>query len=130
MTVRLTDANSVAGSLYAEADQQINVSDVVVGNIFTASPDGVFSQSCHASGNLNTGCGTVTYYNQDNTSPTLNDTILTGPNGIIDAVTNPGGSPYAPDGFYSYDCGDTGLGNRNYFRIFGGIGEISQVATC
>ena len=102
---------------------------MIVGTYFTASPTGVISESCHVSGNLNTGCGTVAYYNQDNTSPTVDDIILTGPDGEITA-SNPGGSPYAAAGYYSYDCGDIGLGNRNYFHIDDADGKISIVDVC
>jgi hypothetical protein len=33
-------------------------------------------------------------------------------------------------GYYSYNCSNTGSGNRNYFQIQGNDGVIDVVSTC
>ena len=117
LTIRLSDAGG-----YSEKVQQINVIVSVIGTPFTASPAGTFNQSCHFSGSINPNCGTNQYYNQTSATPTVNDIIRQGPNGAS--------SPLASLGYYSYDCGSTGAGNRKYFRIAGNDGKITQVSTC
>ena len=124
LTIKLEDANGNAssGSLSATATQQIVVNSSIIGNAFTASDPGVFNQTCNINGAVNATCGTVTYYNQTSLSPSLNDIIRTGPNGAS--------SPLASPGYYSYACGQTGVGNRRFFRIAGNDGKITQVSTC
>jgi hypothetical protein len=132
LTIRLEDANgnTINGSSFIEASQTINVASVEIGAYLNASPGGVQSQSCNASGALNPNCGTVLYYNNgsvSNPNPTQNivvvgDVIRTGPNG-----TN---SPVAPAFYYSYRCNQTGSGNRRFFQINNSNGIVSLVDQC
>jgi hypothetical protein len=126
LNIKLEDAyNGVdlaTGSLNRIVVQQVVVNSSVIGNVFTASQPGVFNQSCNFNGALNATCGTVTYYNQTSGTPTVNDIIRTGPNGASSSL--------ALAGYYSYDCGSTGNGNRKYFVIAGNDGKITVVSTC
>jgi len=128
LTIKLEDAYNngalASGSLNQTAAQQIVVGSSVVGNAFTASEPGVFNNTCHPSGALNSTCGTVTYYNQTSLAPTEDDVIRTGPNGAS--------SPLASIGRYSYECSQTGVGNRRFFEIDGsnGAGVITDVGSC
>ena len=94
----------------------------VIGTEFTASAASVFSQACHFSGSSNPTCGDNLYYNQTSSTPTVGDEIRQGPNGSS--------SPLAVPGYYSYNCSNTGSGNRNYFQIQGNDGIIDVVSTC
>ena len=126
LTIKLQDANgNVAnGSLFVEATQTIEVASLEIGFPFYASPSGVFNQSCNINGSLNSDCGSNLYYNQTSNSatPSVGDEIRQGPNG-----TN---SPLATAGYYSYNCGQTGTGNRRYFFIGGNDGVVDTVSTC
>ena len=127
LTIKLEDTwNGVSlgtGSKNQTASQSVTVVSSVIGTPFTASQPGVVNQSCYFDGSLNATCGTVTYYNQTNATPTIGDEIRTGPSG--------GSSPLAAAGYYSYNCGNTGSGNRNYFKIdSSSLGIIDDVATC
>jgi len=126
LTIKLQDANgNVAnGSLFVEATQTIEVASLEIGFPFYASPSGVFNQSCNINGSLNSDCGSNLYYNQTSNSatPSVGDEIRQGPNG-----TN---SPLATAGYYSYNCGQTGAGNRRYFFIGGNDGVVDTVSTC
>ena len=118
LTIRLSDAGG-----YVETTQQINVVTSAIGTPFTASPAGTFNQSCSINAlPVNSLCGVDTYYNQTSSLPTENDIIRQGPNG--------GSSAFAIAGTYSYDCGNTGLNNRKFFRINGNDGKINLVSTC
>jgi hypothetical protein len=94
----------------------------VIGTQFFASDPGVQQQSCSNTGALNSTCGDNIYYNQTSSTPTVNDEIRVGPNGSS--------SPLAQAGYYSYNCQNTGSGNRNYFQIQGNDGLIDVVSTC
>jgi hypothetical protein len=123
LTIKLEDANgnTTNGSLSSTANQQVVVNSTVIGTLFYASDPGVQSQSCHFSGSVNSTCGQSVYYNQTSSSPTVGDEIRTGPNGSS--------SPLAPAFYYSYNCNNTGLGNRNFFKV-GANGIITIVSTC
>ncbi len=126
LTIKVEDAYNgsalASGSLNQTATQDINIVSSVIGTLFYASDSGVFNQSCHINGSLNSTCGQSVYYNQTSSSPTVGDEIRVGPNGSS--------SPLAAAGYYSYNCGNTGLGNRNYFQISGNDGVIDVVSTC
>ena len=126
LTIKLEDAyNGSAlanGSLNQTATQQIGIISAIIGTQFEASAPSVFSQACHFSGSSNPTCGDNLYYNQTSSSPTVGDEIRQGPNG--------GSSPLAVAGYYSYNCSNTGSGNRNYFQIQGNDGVIDVVSTC
>jgi len=125
LEIRLHDANADTsnGSLYDTKTLSVSVASTVIGTPFTASPSGVINQSCASDGSLNPLCGTATFYNQTSVSPTVNDEIRTGPSGSA--------SPLAAAGYYSYDCGTTGAGNRKYFKILASsLGIIDTVSTC
>ncbi len=125
LTVKLEDAYNgsalASGSESRTATQQVVVNSAVIGTPFFASDPGVQSQSCHFSGALNSTCGQSVYYNQTSSSPTVGDEIRTGPNGSS--------SPLAPAFYYSYNCSNTGFGNRNFFKV-GTNGIITIVSTC
>ncbi len=125
LTIKLEDTYNgsalASGSLNQTATQDINIVSAAIGTLFFASDPGVQSQSCHFSGALNSTCGQSVYYNQTSSSPTVNDEIRVGPNGSS--------SPLATTGYYSYNCNNTGSGNRNYFQI-GANGIITIVSTC
>ena len=126
LTIKLEDAYNgsalASGSLSQTATQQIGVISAVIGTEFTASAASVFSQACHFSGSSNPTCGDNLYYNQTSSTPTVGDEIRQGPNGSS--------SPLAVPGYYSYNCSNTGSGNRNYFQIQGNDGIIDVVSTC
>ena len=126
LTVKLEDAYNgsalASGSENRTATQQIGIVSAVVGTLFEASAPSVFSQACHFSGSSNPTCGDDLYYNQTSSSPTVGDEIRQGPNGSS--------SPLAVAGYYSYNCNNTGSGNRNYFQIQGNDGIIDVVSTC
>ena len=126
LTIKLEDAwngtSLDSGSLNQTATQQVVVNSSVIGNIFYASPSGVFSQTCNINGSVNSQCGDNVYYNQTSLAPSVNDIIRTGPNGAS--------SPLASAGYYSYECGQSGVGNRRYFQITGSDGKITTVSTC
>jgi hypothetical protein len=126
LTVKLEDAYNgsalASGSLSQTATQQIGVISAIIGTQFEASAPSVFSQACHFSGSSNPTCGDNLYYNQTNSTPTVGDEIRQGPNGSSSAL--------AVAGYYSYNCSNTGSGNRNYFQIQGNDGIIDVVSTC
>ena len=126
LTVKLEDAYNgsalASGSLSQTATQQIGVISAIIGTQFEASAPSVFSQACHFSGSSNPTCGDNLYYNQTNSNPTVGDEIRQGPNGSSSAL--------AVAGYYSYNCSNTGSGNRNYFQIQGNDGIIDVVSTC
>jgi len=65
------------------------------------------------------------YYNNTTNSatPQVGDVIRQGPNGSS--------SPVAAAGYYSYNCGQTGLGNRRIFEIQSNTtGVVTSVTTC
>jgi hypothetical protein len=129
LIVKLTDANAATGSIVAQHNLSITVSVTVIGNQFFASQPGNNILACAPGGGANTTCGSISYYCQETLVgglPSAGDTILTGPNGIIDPVTNPGGSPYAIAGDYSLDCNSI-QGTREYFRIAGSDGKVSSL---
>ena len=78
---------------------------------FLASPPGVFNETCYYDGTQNPACGNTSYWNITTASgtPQIGDEIRTGPNGTS--------SPLAAVGKYSYNCVETGFGNRRYFDI-------------
>ena len=123
LTIKLEDANgnTTNGSLSSTATQEVIVNSTVIGTLFFASDPGVQQQSCHFSGALNSTCGQSVYYNQTSSSPTVGDEIRTGPNGSS--------SPLASAFYYSYNCNNTGSGNRNFFKV-GANGIITIVSTC
>ena len=126
LTIKLEDAYNgsalASGSLSQTATQQIGVISAVIGTEFNASAPSVFSQACHFSGSSNPTCGDNLYYNQTSSTPTVGDEIRQGPNGSSSALAVPG--------YYSYNCSNTGSGNRNYFQIQGNDGIIDVVSTC
>ena len=126
LTIQLEDTfnntNTASGSLSVTATQQITISSSIIGTAFQASGVTVFNGTCNVNGQVSPDCGTVTYYNQTSSSPTVGDEIRTGPNGASSSL--------ALAGYYSYNCGNTGVNNRNYFQIAGNDGEIDVVATC
>ena len=126
LTIKLEDANgnTVNGSLSATATQQVVVNSTVVGFPFNASPSSVFSATCNVNGQQNPDCGSNLYYNNTTNSgtPQVGDVIRQGPNGS--------NSPLAIAGYYSYNCGQTGSGNRRYFFIGGNDGVVDTVSTC
>ena len=126
LTIRLEDANGniANGSLHVDATQQVVVTSTVVGFPFYASPPSVFSASCHINGQQNPDCGSNLYYNNTTNSgtPLPGDVIRQGPNGSS--------SPLAASGVYSYNCAQTGLGNRRYFDINNSNGVVDVVSTC
>jgi hypothetical protein len=126
LTVKLEDAYNgsalASGSLSQTATQEIGIVSAVIGTLFEASAPSVFSQACHFSGSSNPTCGDNLYYNQTSSTPTVGDEIRQGPNGSS--------SPLAVAGYYSYNCNNTGSGNRNYFQIQGNDGIIDVVSTC
>ena len=125
LTIKLEDAYNgsalASGSENRTATQEINIVSAVIGTLFFASDPGVQQQSCHFSGALNSTCGQSFYYNQTSSSPTVGDEIRVGPNGSS--------SPLAPAFYYSYNCNNTGSGNRNFFKV-GANGIITIVSTC
>ena len=126
LTIKLEDAYNgsalASGSLSQTATQQVGVISAVIGTEFNASAASVFSQACHFSGSSNPTCGDNLYYNQTSSTPTVGDEIRQGPNGTSSAL--------AVSGYYSYNCSNTGSGNRNYFQIQGNDGIIDVVSTC
>jgi len=126
LTIRLEDANGniANGSLHVDATQQIVVASTVIGFPFYASPPSVFSASCNINGQQNPNCGSNLYYNNTTNSgtPQVGDVIRQGPNGSS--------SPLAASGVYSYNCGQTGFGNRRYFDINNSNGVVDIVSTC
>ena len=126
LTIQVEDAyngsNTALGSLSQTANQQITVDSSIIGTALQASGVTVFNGTCNINGQVSLDCGTVTYYNQTSSSPTVGDEIRTGPNGSS--------SPLALAGYYSYNCSSTGINNRNYFQISGNDGVIDVVSTC
>ena len=126
LTIQLEDTfnntNTASGSLSITATQQITISSSIIGTAFQASGVTVFNGTCNVNGQVSPDCGTVTYYNQTSSSPTVGDEIRTGPNGASSSL--------ALSGYYSYNCGNTGVNNRNYFQISGSDGVIDVVDTC
>ena len=126
LTIRLEDANGniANGSLHVDATQQIVVASTVIGFPFYASPPSVFNASCNINGQQNPNCGSNLYYNNTTNSgtPQVGDVIRQGPNGSS--------SPLAAAGVYSYNCGQTGFGNRRYFDINNSNGVVDIVSTC
>ena len=126
LTIKLEDANgnTTNGSLSSTATQQVVVNSTVIGFPFYASPPSVFSASCNINGQLNPDCGSNLYYNNTTNSgtPQVGDVIRQGPNGSS--------SPLAASGVYSYNCAQTGLGNRRYFDINNSNGVVDIVSTC
>tara|TARA_R110000782_G_scaffold214908_1_gene302679 strand:+ start:7 stop:3849 length:3843 start_codon:yes stop_codon:yes gene_type:complete len=105
LIIRLTDANSSAGSLFVEATQQVVVSSTQVGYFFYGSPSGTFLEACPAFDAEPANCNAqrTLYYSQSVLSsglPTAGSEIRTGPSG-----TN---SPLAVAGFYSVGQCTTG----------------------
>ena len=123
LTVRLTDANSVTGSLYDEADQQISVSTVEIGYKFLSSQQGgTFTLFCSGSGAPYPSCSSLYLYSQTalvGGYPAIGAEIRTGPNGTS--------SPLAAVGFYSLNCG--GPNTREYFQIGGSNGQVTNLFT-
>ena len=126
LTIQLEDTfnntNTASGSLSITATQQITITSSIIGTAFQASGVTVFNGTCNVNGQVSPDCGTVTYYNQTSSSPTVGDEIRTGPNGASSSL--------ALSGYYSYNCGNTGVNNRNYFQITGSDGVIDVVDTC
>ena len=126
LTIQLEDTfnntNTANGSLSITATQQITITSSIIGTAFQASGVTVFNGTCNVNGQVSPDCGTVTYYNQTSSSPTVGDEIRTGPNGASSSL--------ALAGYYSYNCSNTGVNNRNYFQISGNDGEIDVVSTC
>jgi hypothetical protein len=128
LTIKLEDAYNgsalASGSLNQTATQQIGIVSAVIGFPFNASPPSVFNASCNINGSQNPQCGSNLYYNNTTNSgtPQVGDVIRQGPNGSS--------SPLAAAGVYSYNCGQTGLGNRRIFRINTNTGVVDSVSTC
>ena len=126
LTIQLEDTfnntNTASGSLSITATQQITITSSIIGTAFQASGVTVFNGTCNVNVQVSPDCGTVTYYNQTSSSPTVGDEIRTGPNGASSSL--------ALSGYYSYNCGNTGVNNRNYFQITGSDGVIDVVDTC
>jgi len=126
LTIQLEDTfnntNTASGSLSVTATQQITITSSIIGTAFQASGVTLRNGTCNINGQVSPDCGTVTYYNQTSSSPTVGDEIRTGPNGASSSL--------ALSGFYSYNCGNTGVNNRNYFQIIGSDGVIDEVDTC
>lgn len=128
LTIKLEDAYNgsalASGSLNQTATQQIGIVSAVIGFPFNASPPSLFNASCNINGSQNPQCGSNLYYNNTTNSgtPQVGDVIRQGPNGSS--------SPLAAAGVYSYNCGQTGLGNRRIFRINTNTGVIDSVSTC
>ena len=128
LTVKLEDAYNgsalASGSLSQTATQQIGIVSATIGFPFNASPPGLFNNSCNINGSQNPDCGSNLYYNNTTNSgtPQVGDVIRQGPNGSS--------SPLAAAGVYSYNCGQTGLGNRRIFRINTNTGVVDSVSTC
>ena len=126
LTIKLEDANgnTTNGSLNSTATQQVVVNSTVIGFPFYASPPSLFNASCNINGSQNPDCGSNLYYNNTTNSgtPQVGDVIRQGPNGSS--------SPLAAAGVYSYNCAQTGLGNRRIFRINTNTGVVDSVSTC
>jgi len=128
LTIKLEDAYNgsalASGSLNQTATQEINIVSAAIGFPFYASPPSVFNASCHINGSQNPDCGSNLYYNNTTNSgtPQVGDVIRQGPNGSS--------SPLAAAGVYSYNCGQTGFGNRRYFDINNSNGVVDVVSTC
>ena len=128
LTIKLEDAYNgsalASGSLNQTATQEVNVVSAAIGFPFYASPPSVFSASCHINGQQNPDCGSNLYYNNTTNSgtPQVGDVIRQGPNGSS--------SPLAASGVYSYNCAQTGFGNRRYFDINNSNGVVDIVSTC
>ena len=128
LTIKLEDAYNgsalASGSLNQTATQEVNVVSAAIGFPFYASPPSVFSASCHFNGQQNPDCGSNLYYNNTTNSgtPQVGDVIRQGPNGSS--------SPLAASGVYSYNCAQTGFGNRRYFDINNSNGVVDIVSTC
>jgi len=128
LTIKLEDAYNgsalASGSLNQTATQQIGIVSAVIGFPFYASPPSVFNASCNINGSQNPQCGSNLYYNNTTNSgtPQVGDVIRQGPNGSS--------SPLAAAGVYSYNCGQTGLGNRRIFEINTNAGVVDSVSTC
>ena len=103
-------------------NQQVVVNSSVVGFAFSASAVGVFNSVCNINGSISPSCGTVTYYNRTTNSgtPLVNDVIAQGPNQ---------NSAFAAAGYYSFNCAQTGLGNRRYYQV-GANGVVTSVNQC
>jgi len=122
LLIKLEDAwnGSSANGGSVSVTQQIILDGGTVGSPFYASDPGSFNQTCQVlpgpppTGPQNPNCGTGNggnpYYNitQGTATIQVGDVIATGPNAS---------SPKAGQGVYSYDCGQSGLGNRKYFSI-------------
>ncbi len=127
LTIKLEDAYNgsalASGSLNQTATQEVNVVSAAIGFPFYASPPSVFNASCHINGQQNPDCGSNLYYNNTTSStPQVGDVIRQGPNGSS--------SPLAASGVYSYNCAQTGFGNRRYFDINNSNGVVDIVSTC
>ena len=118
------NGSSVAnpGALSVTVNQQVVVNSSVVGFAFSASAVGVFNSVCNINGSISPSCGTVTYYNRTTNSgtPLVNDVIAQGPNQ---------NSAFAAAGYYSFNCAQTGLNNRRYYKV-GANGVVTNVDQC
>jgi len=138
LLIKLEDAwngSSVNGG-FLNVTQQIILDGGTIGTPFFASDPGNFNQTCQVlpgsppTGPQNPNCGTGNggnaYYNttQGTSTVAVDDVIATGPNAS---------SPKAGQGVYSYDCGQSGLGNRKYFSITDSnpnTGIVTAAGTC
>ena len=95
--------------------QNITINNSTSGFQFEASPPGTYSQSCSVLPR-NPLCGDNFYYNTTRASatPQVGDVIRQGPGN---------NAPFAPEGTYSYNCGQDGQNNRHYFQIVKLFGE-------
>ena len=130
LSITVTDANGT-GLASSISNQQVVVStpaEASVGFAFFAgdTQGNIANGVCPSSGELDSTCGTNTYYNTtDNTPPEMDDIISSSQTEIV----------FLQGGFYSYNCGngpgeDSSGNYRLYFEIEQGTGKVITVSNC
>ena len=107
--------------------QNFTINNTTSGFQFAASPSGTRSQSCSVLP-INPLCGDNFYYNTTRASatPQVGDVIRIGPGN---------NAAFAGEGYYSFNCSQTGVNNRHFFNIVKLFGEsddgvVDEVDTC
>jgi len=107
--------------------QNLTINNTASGFQFAASPSGTRSQSCSVLPK-NPLCGDNFYYNTTRASatPQVGDVIKIGPGN---------NAAFAGEGYYSFNCSQTGVNNRHFFNIVKLFGEsddgvVDEVDTC
>ena len=130
LSITVTDANGT-GLASSISNQQVVVStpaEASVGFAFFAgdTQGNIANGVCPSSGELDSTCGTNTYYNTtDTTPPEMDDIISSSQTEIV----------FLQGGFYSYNCGngpgeDSSGNYRLYFEIEQGTGKVITVSNC